>query len=142
MSLGPLLLPFCKRSSILGPSSRIRTPFGRQQIPQHQTTKAISPSRVIGQTDEHTANTNGSVNGHTDGHVDGLAGDLSDGANDEVQSSSPPTSSNVRDKFDIAGKVHIVTGGGRGLGLAMAEALVEGGATGLDPGTMMHENCS
>lgn len=102
----------------------------------------MSPSRVNGQSIGHTTNTNGSVNGNTNEHTDGLAGGLSDGANDEVKSSSPHISSNVRDKFDIAGKVHIVTGGGRGLGLAMAEALVEGGATGLDPGTMMHENCS
>lgn len=33
-------------------------------------------------------------------------------------------------EFDLQGKVIAVTGGGRGLGLAMAEALVEAGAKG------------
>ena len=32
--------------------------------------------------------------------------------------------------FDLAGKVYIVTGGARGLGLAQAEALVEAGGKG------------
>jgi gluconate 5-dehydrogenase len=36
---------------------------------------------------------------------------------------------NVRDLFDLAGKVAIVTGGSRGLGLEMATALGEAGAT-------------
>lgn len=34
-------------------------------------------------------------------------------------------------EFDLQGKVYAVTGGGRGLGLAMAEALVEAGAQGI-----------
>lgn len=33
-------------------------------------------------------------------------------------------------EFDMQGKVYVVTGGARGLGLAMAEALVEAGAQG------------
>lgn len=33
-------------------------------------------------------------------------------------------------EFDLDGKVFVVTGGGRGLGLAMAEALVEAGGQG------------
>jgi hypothetical protein len=33
-------------------------------------------------------------------------------------------------EFDLEGKVFTVTGGGRGLGLTMAEALVEAGAQG------------
>lgn len=33
-------------------------------------------------------------------------------------------------EFDLQGKVFTVTGGGRGLGLTMAEALVEAGAQG------------
>jgi NAD(P)-dependent dehydrogenase (short-subunit alcohol dehydrogenase family) len=33
-------------------------------------------------------------------------------------------------EFDLEGKVFTVTGGGRGLGLSMAEALVEAGAQG------------
>lgn len=33
-------------------------------------------------------------------------------------------------KFDVAGKVFIVTGGAQGLGLTLAEALVEAGAKG------------
>ena len=33
-------------------------------------------------------------------------------------------------EFDLAGKVFVVTGGARGLGLAMAEAVVEAGGTG------------
>jgi hypothetical protein len=32
--------------------------------------------------------------------------------------------------FDVAGKVFVVTGGAQGLGLTMAEALVEAGGTG------------
>lgn len=33
-------------------------------------------------------------------------------------------------EFDLQGKIFTVTGGGRGLGLTMAEALVEAGAQG------------
>jgi hypothetical protein len=33
--------------------------------------------------------------------------------------------------FDLAGKVFIVTGGAQGLGLALAEALVEAGGKGM-----------
>lgn len=33
-------------------------------------------------------------------------------------------------EFDLEGKVFVVTGGGRGLGLALAEALVEAGGEG------------
>jgi hypothetical protein len=33
-------------------------------------------------------------------------------------------------EFDLRGKVFVVTGGARGLGLAMAEALVEAGGKG------------
>lgn len=32
-------------------------------------------------------------------------------------------------EYDLEGKVYIVTGGGQGLGLSLAEALVEAGAT-------------
>ena len=34
-------------------------------------------------------------------------------------------------EFDLRGKVFVVTGGARGLGLAMAEALVEAGGKGV-----------
>jgi NAD(P)-dependent dehydrogenase (short-subunit alcohol dehydrogenase family) len=34
-------------------------------------------------------------------------------------------------EFQLRGKVFAVTGGGRGLGLAMAEALVEAGGEGM-----------
>lgn len=33
-------------------------------------------------------------------------------------------------EFDLEGKVFVVTGGGRGLGLVLAEALIEGGGKG------------
>jgi hypothetical protein len=33
-------------------------------------------------------------------------------------------------QFDVSGKVFVVTGGGRGLGLCMAEGLVEAGGMG------------
>lgn len=34
-------------------------------------------------------------------------------------------------EFDVEGRVFAITGGGRGLGLSMAEALIEAGAKGL-----------
>jgi hypothetical protein len=37
--------------------------------------------------------------------------------------------------FNVAGKVFVVTGGAQGLGLAMAEALVEAGGKGNTPPT-------
>ena len=40
----------------------------------------------------------------------------------------PPT--HTRNLFDLSGKVYVVTGGGRGLGLVLAEALAEAGAAG------------
>lgn len=39
-------------------------------------------------------------------------------------------SNNVINRFDLSGKVFVVTGGGRGLGLCMAEGLVEAGGIG------------
>lgn len=36
-------------------------------------------------------------------------------------------------EFDLEGRVFAVTGGGRGLGLSMAEALIEAGAKGKHP---------
>lgn len=37
----------------------------------------------------------------------------------------------IRSLFDLSGKVFIVTGGGRGLGLTLAEALAEAGGSGM-----------
>lgn len=34
-------------------------------------------------------------------------------------------------EFDMEGRVYAITGGGRGLGLSMAEALIEAGARGM-----------
>lgn len=34
-------------------------------------------------------------------------------------------------EFDLAGRVYVVTGGAQGLGLSLAEALVEAGSTGM-----------
>ena len=36
-------------------------------------------------------------------------------------------------EFDLEGKVFVVTGGGRGLGLTLAEVLVEAGGKGMSP---------
>lgn len=36
-------------------------------------------------------------------------------------------------EFDLEGRVFAITGGGRGLGLSMAEALIEAGAKGMSP---------
>lgn len=36
----------------------------------------------------------------------------------------------IRNLFDLSGKVFVVTGGGRGLGLTLAEALAEAGGSG------------
>lgn len=61
---------------------------------------------------------NGTVNGATTHIQQNLPG-------------GPPDNSHKRFReFDLQGKVFAVTGGGRGLGLAMAEALVEAGGQG------------
>jgi NAD(P)-dependent dehydrogenase (short-subunit alcohol dehydrogenase family) len=46
----------------------------------------------------------------------------------DMKSSGAGTSANVRRLFDLAGRVALITGGSRGLGLAMAEALGDMGA--------------
>ena len=43
-------------------------------------------------------------------------------------SDTPEKSRHVRELFDLSGRVALVTGGSRGLGLAMAEALGDMGA--------------
>lgn len=42
--------------------------------------------------------------------------------------------------FDLAGKTFVVTGGARGLGLALAEALVEAGGKGIMKNPLSYEN--
>lgn len=42
--------------------------------------------------------------------------------------------------FDLAGKTFVVTGGARGLGLALAEALVEAGGKGSTKDSLSHKN--
>lgn len=53
---------------------------------------------------------------------------------DHIQSKMPPKDllrNNHRfGEFDLEGRVYAITGGGRGLGLSMAEALIEAGAKG------------
>lgn len=44
--------------------------------------------------------------------------------------------------FDLAGKVFIVTGGARGLGLAIAEALVEAGGKGKSRKRLIPTSCT
>ncbi|RHZ60251.1 hypothetical protein CDV55_103551 [Aspergillus turcosus] len=46
-----------------------------------------------------------------------------------IQRKLPPVRPHRFKEFDLADRVYAVTGGGRGLGLAMAEALMEAGAT-------------
>ncbi|KAI9753127.1 MAG: hypothetical protein M4579_005314 [Chaenotheca gracillima] len=76
--------------------------------------------------------TNGDMNGHLNGDMNG---DLNYDGVDAIpkKTSSAPWKTQKTQKglevFDLAGKVFIVTGGGRGLGLTMAEAAVEAGAT-------------
>lgn len=53
---------------------------------------------------------------------------------DHIQSKMPPRkllrNANRFLEFDLEGRVFAVTGGGRGLGLSIAEALIEAGAKG------------
>ena len=58
-------------------------------------------------------------------------------ATDPIREKLPSQNSNSQDEykqrfreFDLAGKVYVVTGGAQGLGLSLAEALVEAGSTG------------
>lgn len=58
-------------------------------------------------------------------------------ANDPIKEKLPSQDSDSPNKykqrfreFDLAGKVYIVTGGAQGLGLSLAEALVEAGSSG------------
>ena len=71
---------------------------------------------------------------HTNGvQTNGVQTDgvQTDGIPEEAKSSSSlPPSNKLHNQLDISGKVFLVTGGGRGLGLAMAEGLVEAGGIG------------
>lgn len=47
------------------------------------------------------------------------------------QTAAQPFQRHARDLFDVKGKVFVVTGAGRGLGLTMAEGLAEAGGIGM-----------
>lgn len=56
---------------------------------------------------------------------------------DHIQSKLPSKkqlrNANRFREFDMEGRVYVITGGGRGLGLSMGEALIEAGAKGMHP---------
>lgn len=56
-------------------------------------------------------------------------------ASAKIPTKLPDPNQNPRrfSEFDLQGKVFIVTGGGRGLGLSLAESLVEAGGQGRYP---------
>jgi hypothetical protein len=55
---------------------------------------------------------------------------------DHIQSKLPSKkqlrNANRFREFDMEGRVYVITGGGRGLGLSMGEALIEAGAKGMN----------
>ena len=81
------------------------------------------------------SHTNGThINGvHTNGvHTNGIhTSDNHPSVNENLAAKATRRNDGRFREFDLAGKVFIVSGGARGLGLSMAEALVEAGATGI-----------
>lgn len=89
---------------------------------------AISPSRVLASSSTRLYSSTKSVFNPQDIH------NISH-SSDHIQSKLPSKkqlrNANRFREFDLEDRVYAITGGGRGLGLSMGEALIEAGAKGM-----------